>query len=144
MIAHVKMKPTIRILLIKELQPIGLPHTGLLCRPQSISEVLLQGSVGQREAGSVQRKVLCRQAAGHKEGLRVTLSATHRLLVHCPHLSSSYLEANTAQSAKEAPKPSCPQAKPRSCPGGPTISQPASKESLLTPSSLSTEAKHLW
>lgn len=31
MIAHVKMKPTIRILLIKELQPIGLPRTGLLC-----------------------------------------------------------------------------------------------------------------
>lgn len=102
--------------------------------------------MGQREAGSVQSKVPCCQAAGHKEGLRVTLSATHRLLVHCPHLSSSYREANTAQSAKEAPKPSCPQAKPCSCPGagwgGLTISQPAS-ESLLT-SSLNTEANHLW
>lgn len=37
MIAHAKMKPTIRILLIKELQPIGLPHTGLLCAVHSQS-----------------------------------------------------------------------------------------------------------
>lgn len=37
MIAHAKMKPTIRILLIKELQPIGLPPTGLLCAVHSQS-----------------------------------------------------------------------------------------------------------